>query len=199
MSRRLFSGLLVLVFVDVCIAAARLKTRPGTRRKPSANETFFGGRFNPCKGTRLGNPVELVRAHVFATKLFNAIGIKQLVRIATKYRVPAYALYPLGDFACRGQLILYAHFSKRQDLMLTKDRRPEAYLSFVLQVFSVFEKSFPYLVLRSGDKVFKLPWIAAKEAAILVFPEILKIGDGHPPRDVNFMLHAIEHVRVILL
>ena len=83
--------------------------------------------------------------------------------------------------------------------MLPEDRRPKAYLSFVLQVFGASEKSSPNYVIRSGNRVFELPWVSAKEAALLAFPEIMKIGNGHLPRDVNFMLHAIEHVRVILL
>lgn len=185
----------ILIILSSLLVGGTLEAAATTRRKLSANETFFNGAFVACKGTKPSNPVEAVRAHVYATKLFNAFQYKDLLGLASRLQVPLFAVYPFGDFACTLNLLIYAALSKGTEPILPLNFPIEQYFSFAMRVIDSAESGSLHLTLRHKGKMFKMPWSTVRQFASLLFPALRKATNGHSPRDVNHVLHAIEYFR----
>ena len=187
----------ILLLVVLC-GTQSANSKLATRRQ-SLNETFFNGSFSLCKGSRVQNPVELVHAHVFATKLFRATGIRTLVDFFTKYKIPSYSLYPLCDKICLFVLILYSFLSESSVMILPRNATGEVCVNTTLYLLKGLQKSTPFFTLKHGGKKFILPWQTVMELARIYVPLIVKVGNGNFPRDGNHLLHTVDHFRQILL
>lgn len=78
-----------------CTVGTR-KVRPPKVRKPKPiewNNSYYAGKFLPCKKLQMFNPVEMVRAQAWATGFFRKCGPPLVVEYATKYNFPAYGQY----------------------------------------------------------------------------------------------------------
>jgi hypothetical protein len=180
------------------ISMILFKTHISDARR-SANETFFEAPFSPCKGSRILNPVEAVRAHRYATKLFKAFGIKNMVRIATVYKVLATAVYPLADFACRLSLITYSFLSDGGGPILPKNQSSNQTLAFYESLIFAFQKATPYLTLRHYRNKYLPHWGAVHEIFRGTVYAALKTDKGYLPRDVHALLQIAAHTCKILL
>ena len=191
---------LTLLLVCVLVSNEVLGNVSASTRKFSANETFFKGTFSACKGLRLLNPVEAVRAHVFATKAVNGLGIKKLARYATELKVPSYTIYSLGERTCLLYSIVYAHLSKRENLLLSKNFATDVFLAAVERVLIAAEKGCPIGLTRWHTGMnFTMPWSTAKALISISSRVVLAAGNKHPPSDLNVLLHTIDYFRSILL
>lgn len=166
---------------------------------PSENATFFKGPFNPCKGSRPRHPVELVKTHVFATKLFNEIGIKTMVRLATKFQIPHTFVYRISSVVCLLALIEYDFLSGGESLILPRKPKAQEAIAIVLHDMAALKIASPELNLKYLGRTFNFPWSAVDECLDVALPATLRVGKGDTPRDVNMLLHFIEHLRKMIL
>ena len=191
---------LIRLFVRVLVLKEVLGSVTTSARKLSAKEAFLNGSFSACKGLRWLNPVETVRAHVFATKTLNTFGVKNMVRYATELEIPSFAVYSLSERVCIFYLMTYAHLSKREDLLLPRKLTSEAFQASVRRVLVAMEKGCPSGLTRwhiHGN--FTMPWSAVQTLFSRWIPAVLAAGDDRPPPDPNFLLHTTDYVRSILL
>ena len=144
--------------VNSRVASTGSKVSP---RRPTVNETFFNGPFNLCKGTRVQNPVELVHAHVFTTKIFSAVGRRNMIDLAVEHKIPAYGLYPLGDKVCLLMLVMYSSLSEESVMILPKNISGERCVKSVLYLMMAAQKSSSTLSVKHGNQKFNLHWQSA--------------------------------------
>lgn len=145
------------------------------------------------------HPVESVHDHVFATKIFNTIGIRTLIKVSSKYNFPSYSLYPIGERICLYLLLLYTTLGEEGSLTLRKNVTAEVCTDSVFYLLRALEKASPPMTFRHRGKKFIFPWEAAVELATISNPAIIKIGNGRFPSNGNHLLHTVEHYRNILL
>ena len=192
-------GLVILILVDPLVRDVGPHVVSARRRITVAEREFYAGPFGPCKGTKLRNPVESVRANVFATKFFNALGFKNALKLFSRYGVPSFAFYPLGDLTCLLDLLTYAILSKNEDLTLPKNYPPEQYFGLMVRILAMCEISAPSNVtVRRHGKKFTMPWSDIKEIFSVIVPLVIQVNDGRVPQDVNFLLHTVEYFRGML-
>lgn len=187
------------VALIVLINAVHFTVVDGAWSKRSDNETFFKSSFNPCKGSQPRHPVEIIKTHVFATKLFNEIGIKRMIQFWQKYQVPREFFYKIGDLGCLYALFGYTALSDRGSMILPPKVKATQALAIIKWFFTAGRIALPEIVLHSLGRTYSPPWEAVDELFGMVWPAILKIGEGDIPRDVNMLLHAVDHARRMLL
>lgn len=131
--------------------------------KRSANDSFFNSSFNPCKGLRSDNPVEAVRSHVFATKIFNGVALKRWVGLATKYTIPAFALYPLGTKSCYLAIVVYATLSETGNLVLEANIRQDVVYAAFKRFLAAAETGSLNMIVRHRGQKYRVPWVAVHD------------------------------------
>lgn len=136
----------------VLITGAQLTAVDGAWSKRFANETFFKGLFNPCKGSRTRNPVELVKTHVFPTKIFSELGIESIVRFAMKYRVPQNFLYKMGDTGCLFALIWYTAPAGGGNMILPSNVKATHVIAFVKRLTVASRIGLPEIVFHQRGR-----------------------------------------------
>lgn len=139
---RLSAAVVLIVLISGSLFAI------GAGSKRAGNKTFFNGPSNPCKGSRPRNPVELVKTHVFATKIFNEIGTKTMVRLGLKYQVPHSFVRTLCDMGCVHALFAYTALSDDGNMILPPKVRATHVIALIKRSLFAASIGLPELVFH---------------------------------------------------
>ena len=181
---------LILIFSEVTELAS------GIPKALSPSEPLFRSPFQPCKGSRILNPVEAVRAHVVFTKILNKIGVKSMIRMATKYQIPAICLYPLGQFSCWNVVVICGFLSDSGTLALPKKLPTAVYDSLARRVMFTRGRLSPNFTMMHGTTRCVYPVASVREIYEVVMPVYYEVGG---PLDGDLALSVLLHMMRILL
>lgn len=144
------------------------------------------------------NPVEVVQAHVYFTKIVSKFGVRQIVRMANKYKVPMAAARPLARLICLGYVIVYAMLSNTGGLVLPKNIPGDQFVALVKALLLGLKRSVPVFKILQNGKEIVIPWEAVDEMFDVYLPILLEVGSGSPPRDGNYLIQTVLHFLRIL-
>lgn len=188
----------VLVGVQLFLSNG-IECKKTVQKSSHLTRQFLESPFDICGESRLLNPVETVKAHAFATKIFFHCVKDLVLHYAQKIRVPAKALYPLSRIVCAGVHILYAYFSEdRATHMIKKSQKLHPMLSLTKVILRGMHVGGNTLVSLGGGDFYKLDWAVFEEGITELFKCSSRSGLGLP-LDGDYLLHTIKHVRYILL
>lgn len=175
-------------------------SRPNYKSIKAQAETVFSRSvFSPCRGSRALNPVEKVKANIVATKIFRAHGPRAVIRFATRYGLPASAIYDLVDMGCRYILVVYSHFSEKGDCVLPKAVPTANLTTLSMTIARAIHQRDRFIPLRLGKKTFSLSQAAHLDYIKSLSDIVFALVDGKRVSDCNDILHTAAYTRGMLL
>lgn len=122
-----------------------------------------------------------------------------MIVFMTKYRVPQSFLYKIGDLACLYALFGYTSLSDDGSMVLPPEVKASDGIATMQHFLAASKRAFPEIVLHHRGRTFSVPWNVTDELMEALIPAVLKVGEGDIPRDVNMLLHAVDHARKLIL